>query len=100
MSNVTHPALDDPNAFVFYRYAPSKTAAIIFAIAFVCTTLFHVYQMIAKRAWYFTPFIVGGCRKSFPHFTSLHFTFLKLTWQQSNSWDISGAPNLLKTKGP
>ncbi|KAH6703006.1 hypothetical protein DL95DRAFT_461852 [Leptodontidium sp. 2 PMI_412] len=60
MSNVTHPEYDDPSAFVFYSYAPSKTAAIIFPVAFACTTLFHVYQMIVKKAWYFAHFFIGG----------------------------------------
>lgn len=80
MSNVTHPEYDDPSAFVFYSYAPSKTAAIIFPVAFACTTLFHVYQMIIKKAWYFAHFFIGGC-KSFCHFNRLQSTLLELIWQ-------------------
>lgn len=51
---------DDPNAFVLYRYEPSLIAAAIFVVLFGLTTTLHVYQMIRKRAWFLTPFVVGG----------------------------------------
>ncbi|KAH8805275.1 RTA1 like protein-domain-containing protein [Xylogone sp. PMI_703] len=62
MSNSTgpHPALDDPNAFVFYRYHPSMGAAVIFAILFMGCTIVHMCQMCKTKAWYYTPFIIGG----------------------------------------
>ena len=62
MSNYTkpHPALDDPNAFVLYRYHPSMAAAVTFMLLFMATTLIHTYQMVKKKAWYFMPFIIGG----------------------------------------
>ncbi|KAH7385508.1 RTA1 like protein-domain-containing protein [Phaeosphaeria sp. MPI-PUGE-AT-0046c] len=55
-----HPALDDPTAWVPYRYHPSNVAAIIFVVAFSATTLLHVFQLFKKRTWYFIPLVVGG----------------------------------------
>ncbi|KAL0257695.1 hypothetical protein SLS55_006858 [Diplodia seriata] len=60
MSSSYHPALDDPNAFVFYRYHPSLAAAIIFVIAFLLTTGFHCHQCVRTKTWYFAPLIIGG----------------------------------------
>ncbi|KAF1838893.1 RTA1-domain-containing protein [Decorospora gaudefroyi] len=54
------PALDDPNAYVLYRYRPSQVAAIIFIVAFGLTTFAHIFQLIRKRTWYFIPLVVGG----------------------------------------
>jgi len=59
------PALDDPNAYVLYRYYPSQVAAIIFVVLFALTTILHIFQLIRKRTWYFIPLVVGGlCRFS------------------------------------
>ncbi|RMZ71938.1 RTM1 [Pyrenophora seminiperda CCB06] len=55
-----HPALNDPNVYVLYRYTPSRVAAIIFIVAFALTTFAHIFQLFQKRTWYFTPLIVGG----------------------------------------
>ncbi|KAF2108842.1 RTA1 like protein-domain-containing protein [Lophiotrema nucula] len=55
-----HPSLDDPDAWVPYRYIPSKAAAIVFVVAFCLTTFFHVFQLIKKRTWYFIPLVIGG----------------------------------------
>lgn len=54
------PALDDPNAYVLYRYHPSQVAAIIFVVLFGLTTVLHLFQLIKKRTWYFIPLVVGG----------------------------------------
>lgn len=54
------PALDDPNAYVLYRYHPSQVAAIIFVVLFGLTTILHLFQLIKKRTWYFIPLVVGG----------------------------------------
>ncbi|ORY11055.1 RTA1 like protein-domain-containing protein [Clohesyomyces aquaticus] len=55
-----HPSLDDPNAWVPYRYIPSKPAAIVFVVAFSLTTFLHVFQLSRKRTWYFIPLVIGG----------------------------------------
>ncbi|KAH8805274.1 RTA1 like protein [Xylogone sp. PMI_703] len=62
MSNSTsHPSIDDPDAFVFYRYSPSLAGAIVFIICFFTTTLLHVCQLVKYRTYYFIPLIIGGC---------------------------------------
>ncbi|KAH7385731.1 putative RTA1 domain protein [Pyrenochaeta sp. MPI-SDFR-AT-0127] len=50
----------DPDDFVYYHYRPSIAAAIIFTILFFLTTGLHIYQCARKRAWFLTPFIIGG----------------------------------------
>lgn len=55
-----HPDINDPTAFVLYRYSPSLPAAIIFVILFALTTFYHIFQIGTKRTWYFIPLAVGG----------------------------------------
>ncbi|CAK7206053.1 hypothetical protein SEUCBS139899_008836 [Sporothrix eucalyptigena] len=45
--------------FAFYRYDPSKAAAIIFFILFGVATCAHIFKMIRHRCWYFIPFVIG-----------------------------------------
>ncbi|KAI9157992.1 Protein RTA1 [Paramyrothecium foliicola] len=42
-----------------YSYEPSKAAAIIFVVAFALSGLWHIWQVVRLRSWYFTPFIIG-----------------------------------------
>lgn len=64
MSNENYrPALDDPNAWVPYRYHPSNIAAIILVVAFTLTTLLHIFQLCRRKTWYFIPLVIGGLRK-------------------------------------
>jgi hypothetical protein len=44
----------------YYHYSPSLTAAAIFAALFGSTTLFHLYQLVRTKTWYFTAFVIGG----------------------------------------
>ena len=46
--------------FKLYRYTPSLAAAAIFIVLFVVTTMYHTYQLIMTRAWYFIAFVLGG----------------------------------------
>lgn len=46
-------------AFVFYHYTPSMAAAIIFILIFGGSALFHIYQLVRSRTWYFIPFVLG-----------------------------------------
>jgi hypothetical protein len=59
-----HPALDDPHAWVPYRYYPSLAAAAIFLVLFLLTTSAHAFLVSKRRTWYFTPFVVGGLCES------------------------------------
>ena len=46
--------------FELYRYTPSLAAAIIFIILFVVISVYHLYQVIRMRSWYFLVFVAGG----------------------------------------
>ena len=60
---VYRPSLDDPNAWVPYRYIPSLPAAIVFVVCFALATAYHVFKMIKLRSWFFVPFVLGGLSK-------------------------------------
>lgn len=49
--------------FEYYKYDPSVAAAVIFVILFLCSTAFHIWQMIKRRTYFFIPFIIGGLCK-------------------------------------
>jgi hypothetical protein len=57
------PSLDDPNAWVPYRYYPSVPAAAIFIGLFAIATIAHGGIVTVRRTLSFTPFIVGGACK-------------------------------------
>ena len=80
MSSETYrPALDDPNAWVPYRYYPSNVAAIIFVVAFALTTLLHIFQLMKKKTWYFIPLVIGGfCTLHTAHINTMNTNSTKL----------------------
>ncbi|KAJ5340331.1 RTA-like protein [Penicillium brevicompactum] len=43
-----------------YGYNPSPAAAIIFVVLFGITTVWHIWIMIQRRAFYFVVLIIGG----------------------------------------
>lgn len=43
-----------------YHYDPSMVAAVIFIVVFSLSGIYHTYQVIRLRSWYFIPFIVGS----------------------------------------
>jgi hypothetical protein len=51
---------NDGVSFKLYRYTPSLVAAIIFIVVFALATLYHLYQVVRTRSWYFTIFVGGG----------------------------------------
>ncbi|CAI7567842.1 unnamed protein product [Penicillium pancosmium] len=53
-------ASNDFADFELYRYTPSLVAAVIFLVLFIFATLYHLYQVVHTRCWYFTVFVVGG----------------------------------------
>lgn len=61
-AKTSHPALDDPTAWVPYRYYPSQVAAVVFVVAFSLTTILHMFQLVKKKTWYFIPLVIGGIR--------------------------------------
>lgn len=54
---------NDVGEFVLYHYNPSTALAAVFIALFANTTLFHLWQLIRRRTWYFIPFIIGGICK-------------------------------------
>lgn len=52
--------MSDNKKYEFYQYNPSKAAAVIFIILFVCTTALHSYQMLRTRTWFLVPLVLGG----------------------------------------
>lgn len=44
----------------YYLYNPSTAAAAIFTILFLLESLFHIFQIIRKRTWYFVALIIGA----------------------------------------
>lgn len=46
--------------FQLYRYTPSLPAAIVSVVVFAVLTGLHIWRMWRARAFYFTPFVVGG----------------------------------------
>ncbi|ESZ92495.1 hypothetical protein SBOR_7120 [Sclerotinia borealis F-4128] len=45
--------------YMFFQYNPSTAAAVVFVVLFGISTILHTYQLIAKRTWYFVPFVIG-----------------------------------------
>ncbi|KAI1039542.1 hypothetical protein LB505_002574 [Fusarium chuoi] len=41
-----------------YMYDPSMAAAVIFVVSFSLSGLYHVFQVIKFRSWYFIPFVL------------------------------------------
>lgn len=53
------------SSYVLYHYTPNLPCAILLAVLFALTTIFHLYQRIKAHSKYFNPFIVGGiCQSS------------------------------------
>jgi hypothetical protein len=51
---------NDDTAFKKYRYDPSIAAGIVFAVLFLLTSLFHLFQLVRAKTWYFIPLMLGG----------------------------------------
>jgi hypothetical protein len=46
-----------------YLYEPSLAGALIAAAAFGASAVYHLIQMIRKRAWFYSPFTIGALSK-------------------------------------
>jgi hypothetical protein len=58
-TNTMPPEFD----FKLYRYNPSLIGAAVTAVVFGALTSLHFWRMLRARAFYFTPFLVGGVCK-------------------------------------
>ncbi|KAH6884869.1 RTA-like protein [Thelonectria olida] len=45
--------------YTLYKYEPSPAAAMIFLIAFGLASLWHTWIIFRRKAWYFTPLLLG-----------------------------------------
>lgn len=51
--------------FKLYRYDPSLPAAVVSTVVFAVLSVLHTWRLIRVRAYYFTPFVIGGfCRST------------------------------------
>jgi len=71
-----------PGPPVYYQYTPSLAAAVIFCASFCITTVFHLYQMIPTRTWYWIPFVVGGV------FETVGFGARAISANQTPDWTL------------
>ncbi|KAF3355489.1 hypothetical protein VdG1_06901 [Verticillium dahliae VDG1] len=78
MSSDAGAASVDSFDFELYRYTPSLPAAIVSVAIFAVLTAVHVWRMLRARAFYFTPFVIGGilqvigyCGRIWGHFDKL-----------------------------
>ena len=46
-----------------YPYKPNKAIAVLAAILFGASMVYHIFQMIRKRAWFYISFVVGAISK-------------------------------------
>ncbi|KAM0323274.1 hypothetical protein ACHAQA_008865 [Verticillium albo-atrum] len=74
----TAAAPGDGFDFKLYRYTPSLPAAIVSVVVFAVLTFIHLWRMYRARAFYFTPFVIGGifqvvgyCGRIWGHFDKL-----------------------------
>ena len=54
----------DTEAYALFPYEPSKIGAILFAVLFGLSTIYHLFQMIRGRAWFYTAFVIGAISTS------------------------------------
>ncbi|KAF2179555.1 RTA1 protein [Zopfia rhizophila CBS 207.26] len=51
---------DDLSSFEYYKYNPSKAAAVSLVIGFAASSTLHCWQLFRTGTWYFIPFVIGG----------------------------------------
>ncbi|KAK8239599.1 RTA1 like protein-domain-containing protein [Phyllosticta capitalensis] len=51
----------------YYKYEPSKPAAVIFVVLFGLSSALHIAQMLKTRTWYMTAFIFGALFEVFTY---------------------------------
>ena len=49
-----------------YDYEPSKPAAVVAILAYALSSIYHIYQLVQLKAYFFTTFIVGAISTASP----------------------------------
>jgi len=49
-----------------YPYKPNSKICIVAALLFGGSAIFHAWQMLRKRTWFYTPLVVGAISKLSP----------------------------------
>ncbi|GFF78953.1 protoporphyrin uptake protein 1 [Aspergillus udagawae] len=88
-NETTDAASDASIDFAFYHYDPSMAGAVIFVILFSITTLWHAFQLIRTRTWFFIPFLIGGI------FETIGYAGRAMSSSQSPNWTL--VPYLIQT---
>ncbi|KAF4760776.1 hypothetical protein N7455_001065 [Penicillium solitum] len=88
-NNVASIRSDEEVSFAFYRYDPSMGGAVLFAILFMGTTFYHIFQMFKTRTWFFIPFVIGGL------FEIVGYIGRALSSKQSPDWTLG--PYMIQT---
>ena len=74
----------DDSDFELYRYTPSLAAAAVSAAVFAILTALHSWRLLRVRAYYFTPFTIGGICKS--QYLALPYTHPRAVLVTRWSW--------------
>lgn len=48
----------------FYPYEPSRPACLIAAGLFGLSAVYHIFQLLRSRAWFYTSLVIGALSKS------------------------------------
>ncbi|PVH73998.1 RTA1-domain-containing protein [Cadophora sp. DSE1049] len=62
-ANATTTAEESTNGI--YPYKPNSTICLAAAILFGGSTLYHIFQMIRKKTWFYTPLVAGAVMMTF-----------------------------------
>ncbi|CRL23250.1 RTA1 like protein [Penicillium camemberti] len=87
--NVASIRSEEEAVFAFYRYDPSMGGAVLFAILFMGTTFYHIFQMFKARTWFFIPYVIGGL------FEIVGYIGRALSSKQSPDWTLG--PYIVQT---
>ncbi|KAF4455114.1 hypothetical protein F53441_2479 [Fusarium austroafricanum] len=80
----------------YYYYEPSLPVAAIFAVVFILSFAFHLFQTIRTRIWFFVPFLVGSL------FEAIAFVSRAVSARESPNYTFGPCvlQNLLLLLGP
>ena len=70
------------STFHLYNYKPSIAGAALYAILFLVTSLFHLFQLIKLRTWYFIPVFIGGIMECIGYIARIESS------KQSPNWTL------------